>query len=65
MVAILEEGVARGEFQAANLAATSAIILTLFDGLTLAVGAGMIDQDSEALLATAEIMVLRSLGVEI
>lgn len=65
MVAILEEGVARGEFQAANLAATSAIILTLFDGLTLAVGAGMIDQDSETLLATAETMVLRSLGVEI
>lgn len=65
MIRILEEGLARGEFQTADVAATSAVILTLFDGLTLAVGAGMIDQDSKALLKAAEILVLRGLAVEV
>ncbi len=65
MIRILEEGLARGEFQVADVAATSVIILTLFDGLTLAVGAGMIDQDSKALLKAAEILVLRGLAVEV
>ena len=64
MERILEEGVARGEFRQADVAATSAVILTLFDGLTLAMGAGMIDQDPDALMAAAETLVLRGLGVE-
>ncbi|MGD2077242.1 MAG: TetR/AcrR family transcriptional regulator [Chloroflexota bacterium] len=65
MIRILEEGVARGEFQAANVVATSAIIMTLYDGLTLTVGAGMIDQDPKALLAAAEALVLSGLGAEV
>jgi len=64
MIRILEEGLARGEFQVEDVASTSVVILTLFDGLTLAVGAGMIDQDSQALLAAAEALVLRGLAVE-
>jgi AcrR family transcriptional regulator len=64
MIRILEEGLARGEFQAANVAATSAVIMTLYDGLTLAVGAGMVDQDPQALLAAAEALVLRGLALE-
>ncbi|MFN2224544.1 MAG: TetR/AcrR family transcriptional regulator [Chloroflexota bacterium] len=65
MIRILEEGVARGDFRAVDVAATSAIIMTLYDGLTLAVGAGMIDQDPKALLESAEALVLFGLGVEV
>ncbi len=64
MERILEEGVARGEFRQVDVAATSAVILTLFDGLTLAVGAGMIDQDPDALMEAAGALLLRGLGVE-
>ena len=64
MERILEEGVARGEFAQVDVDATSAVILTLFDGLTLAVGAGMIDQEPDALMAAAEALVLRGLGTE-
>jgi len=65
MIRVLEEGIAAGEFRVEDVTATSAVILTLFDGLTLAVGAGMIDLDPKALLAAAETLVLRGLGVEI
>ena len=64
MERILDEGIAQGEFSQVDVAATSAVILTLFDGLTLAVGAGMIDQESNDLMAAAEALVLRGLGVE-
>jgi AcrR family transcriptional regulator len=64
MERILAEGVARGEFRQVDAAATSAVILTLFDGLTLALGAGMIDQDPDTLMETAGSLVLRGLGVE-
>lgn len=64
MEGILAEGVARGEFRQVDAAATSAVILTLFDGLTLALGAGMIDQDPDALMEAAGVLVLRGLGVE-
>ena len=65
MIRVLEEGIAEGEFRVEDVAATSAVILTLFDGLTLAVGAGMIDLDPKALLAAAETLVLRGLRVEV
>jgi AcrR family transcriptional regulator len=64
MEQILEEGIAQGEFEIENVQSTSAIILTMYDGLTLAVGAGMLDQDPDVLLNAAETMVLRGLGVE-
>jgi AcrR family transcriptional regulator len=64
MKRILEEGIARGEFRQADVASTSAVILTLFDGLTLAVGAGMIDQNPNELMEAAETLILRGLGVE-
>jgi AcrR family transcriptional regulator len=64
MVRILEEGIAAGEFRVEDVTATSAIILTLFDGLTLAVGAGMIDLAPNDLLAAAEKLVMRGLRVE-
>ena len=60
---ILEEGVAKGELSVEDTRATSAVILTMFDGLTLAIGMGILDQDTESLLDAAERLVLQGLGV--
>ena len=65
MQRILEEGIAQGEFQVKDVQATSTVILTLFDGLTLAAGAGMFDYDSDRLLDAAEMLVLQGLGAEV
>ena len=62
---IIEDGIAQGEFRQVDVSSTSAVILTLFDGLTLAVGARMLDQESDDLMAAAEALVLRGLGVEV
>jgi len=61
---IIEDGIAQGEFRQADVASTSAVILTLFDGLTLAVGARMLDQEADDLMAAAEALVLHGLGAE-
>ena len=60
----IEEGIAQGEFRVKAPRATSAVILTMFDGLTLAVGAGMLAQEMDELWDAAEALVLRGLGVE-
>ena len=65
MSSIIREGVTSGEFQVENVEATTAIILTLYDGLTLAFGAGLLNQNHEVLLDAAETMVFRGLGVEV
>jgi AcrR family transcriptional regulator len=62
---ILEEGITQGEFQIEDVQATSAVILTVFDGLTLAAGAGMFDYDSNRLLDAAEALILHGLGAEV
>lgn len=64
MSRIIEEGIAQGEFRVKAPRATSAVILTMFDGLTLAVGAGMLAQEMDELWDAAEALVLRGLGVE-
>jgi AcrR family transcriptional regulator len=64
MMRIMEEGVTTGEFRVESIEATAAVILTLFDGLTLAIGLGMLAQDIDGLWDAAEQMVLRGLGVE-
>lgn len=64
MSRIIEEGIAQGEFQVKAPRATSAVILTMFDGLTLAVGAGMLAQEMDELWDAAEALVLRGLGVD-
>ncbi len=61
---IIEEGIGRGEFQVEGIRATSAVILSMFDGLTLAVGMGIIDTDPKELLDAAGALVLRGLGAE-
>lgn len=63
MKRIIDEGIATGEFRVESIEATAAVILTLFDGLTLAIGLGMLAQDIDGLWDAAEQMVLRGLGV--
>ena len=64
MVQILEEGNAQGEFQVENLRATSAVILTIFDGLSLTSGTGIFDNDPSELLDAAESLIFYGLGIE-
>jgi AcrR family transcriptional regulator len=64
MDTILQEGIVRGEFQVEDVQATSVVILAMFDGLTLAVGTGIIDDDPNKLLDAAAALVLRSLRVD-
>ena len=61
---IVQEGIARGEFRGADSWATSAVILSMFDGLTLALGTGMLDHDPNELLDAAESLVLHGLKAE-
>jgi AcrR family transcriptional regulator len=63
MVGIIEEGVASGEFQVESTQATSMLILILFDGITLAMAAGIWHHDWDEIIDAAEEMVLKGLGV--
>jgi len=63
---IIQDGINQGEFRVEDPTATSAVILTIYDGLTLAVGAGLLqDQDPDELLDAAGALVLRGLGVDV
>jgi len=64
MVRIIEEGVASGEFHVRSVRATALVIMTLFDGITLALGTGLWRGDWDALMDAAEVLVLSGLGVE-
>jgi AcrR family transcriptional regulator len=63
MDTILQEGIDRGEFQVEDVQATSVAILAMFDGLTLAVGTGIVDRDPNKLLDAAVSLVLHGLRV--
>jgi AcrR family transcriptional regulator len=65
MQAIIEEGVASGEFLVTSTRAASMVILTLFDGITLAMAAGMWEHDWDEMIDAAEELVLRGLGVNV
>ena len=64
MVRIIEEGVASGEFRVESARAMALVIMTLFDGITLALGTGLWRGDWDALMDAAEVLVLSGLGVE-
>ena len=64
MIRIIEEGVANGEFRVESERAMALVIMTLFDGITLALGTGLWHGYWDALMDTAEVLVLRGLGVE-
>jgi len=64
MVRIIEEGVASGEFRVESARAMALVIMTLFDGITLALGTGLWHGDWDALMDAAEELVFHGLGVE-
>jgi len=64
MTHIIEEGVASGAFHVESTRAMALVIMTLFDGITLALGTGLWHGDWDALMDAAEELVLRGLGVE-
>ena len=64
MIGIIEEGVASGELRVESVRAMALVIMTLFDGITLALGTGLWHGDWDALMDAAEELVLRGLGVE-
>jgi AcrR family transcriptional regulator len=64
MSGIIEEGVANGEFHVESPRPTAFVIMTLFDGITLAFGTGLWQQDWDEIIDAAAELVLRGLGVE-
>jgi len=64
MARIIEDGVASGEFQVDSPQATTLVIMTLFDGIILAMGTGLWQYDWNEVMDAAEELVLRGLGVE-
>ena len=64
MSRIVEEGVASGEFRVASAQATALVIMTLFDGITLALGVGLWRHDWNEVMDAAEELVLRGLGAK-
>jgi AcrR family transcriptional regulator len=64
MAHIIEEGVASGEFRVESPRATTLVIMTLFDGIILAMGTGLWQYDWNEIMGAAEELVLRGLGVE-
>ena len=65
MIRMIEEGVASGEFRVESARAMALVIMTLFDGITLALGTGLWHGDWDALMDAAEELVLSGLGVEV
>jgi AcrR family transcriptional regulator len=63
MTRIIEEGVASGEFGVGSAEATSLVVMTLFDGITLALAAGIWQHDWDEIMDAAEELVLQGLGV--
>ena len=63
MTHILDEGVTSGEFQVTDAKATALVIITLYDGMTLAAGLNMTDFDHTRRMDAAETLVLRGLGI--
>ena len=64
MTHIIEDGVANGEFRVDSARAMALVIMTLFDGITLALGTGLWHGDWDALMDAAGELVMRGLGVE-
>jgi AcrR family transcriptional regulator len=64
MTRIIEEGVADGEFRVGAARAMALVLMTLFDGITLALSTGLWQHDWNEVMDAAEELVLRGLGVE-
>jgi len=64
MIRIIEEGIASGEFRVKSVRAMALVIMTLFDGITLAMGTGLWHGDWDSIMDAAEELVFHGLGVE-
>ena len=65
MTQIIEEGVRNNEFDVHFAQATSLVIMTLYDGIVLAMATGIWEHDWEEIIAAAEQMVFRGLRVSL
>ncbi len=63
MTQIIQEGVATGEFHTGSTTAMALVVMTLYDGIALAIGTGMWASDWDEIMDAAEELVLRGLGV--
>jgi len=64
MTQIIKQGIKSGEFAVESAEATSLVIMTLFDGLMLALGTGLSTGDLGILMDAAQAMVLYGVGAE-
>ena len=64
MTRIVEEGITSGEFRVVSSQATALVVMTLFDGITLALGTGLQQLDWDDIVDAAEELVLHGLGAE-
>jgi AcrR family transcriptional regulator len=63
MERIIQEGVASGEFDFQSERAMALVVMTLYDGITLALATGLWEEDWAEVMDAAEVLVLRGLGV--
>jgi hypothetical protein len=64
MTQILQEGVDSGEFRVTSPEATAAVILSLYDGMSLAKGMDILDIEWQQLANAAMELVIGSITVE-
>lgn len=64
MTRIVEEGITSGEFRVVSSQATAMVVMTLFDGIALALGTGLQQLDWDDIMDAAEELVLHGLGAE-
>ena len=64
MTRVIEEGIASGEFHVESVRATALVVMTLFDGIVLAMGTGLWQRDWNEVMDAAEELILHGLGVE-
>jgi len=64
MARVIEEGIASGEFHVESVRAMALVVMTLFDGIVLAMGTGLWQGDWNEVMDAVEELVLHGLGVE-
>lgn len=62
MTGIIEEGIASGEFDSDSPSDSAVVIVTLFDGILLAISMGIVREDWDRVIDAAESLVLRGLS---
>ena len=63
MTQVIEQGLANGEFQVTDVEGTTLVLLSMFDGVTLALGMGIFKYDWDKLFDAVSEVTLRALGV--